>query len=150
MYKYGLNMFEQYSCKCALYYLSRYNNIKNDIIAISYILCIVYWNVLYFFFMLQDVRVFPDSIKQLPLQLNDTVIYYENELLIVESERGLSLICNMNFQYCTFHVSGIKISLLLLSIVLKLLQTWVHSAYVCIILVYIMALYYLCRAIYFI
>lgn len=48
----------------------------------------------------------PDSIKQLPLQLNGTVIYYENELLVVESEKGLSLICNMNFQYCTFHVSG--------------------------------------------
>lgn len=57
---------------------------------------------------LQDVRVMPDSIKQLPMQLNDTVIYYENELLIVESERGLSLICNMNFQYCTFHVSGTR------------------------------------------
>ncbi|XP_060856834.1 uncharacterized protein LOC132934536 [Metopolophium dirhodum] len=54
----------------------------------------------------KDVRVFPDSIKQMPLQLNDTVIYYENELLMIESERGLSLICNMNFQYCTFHVSG--------------------------------------------
>ncbi|VVC30431.1 Hypothetical protein CINCED_3A001550 [Cinara cedri] len=54
----------------------------------------------------KDVRVMPDSIKQLPLQLNDTVIYYENELLVVESEKGLSLICNMNFQYCTFHVSG--------------------------------------------
>lgn len=150
MYIYGLNMFEQCSCKCALYYLSRYDNINNDIIAILYILHIVYWNGLYLFFMLQDVRVFPDSIKQLPLQLNDTVIYYENELLIVESERGLSLICNMNFQYCTFHVSGTKI-LLLLSIVLKLLQTWVHTAYVCIIiLIYIMALYYLCRAVYFI
>lgn len=49
----------------------------------------------------------PDSIKQLPLQLNDTVIYYENEILVVESDKGLSLICNMNFQYCTFHVSGI-------------------------------------------
>lgn len=55
----------------------------------------------------QDVRVLPDSIKQLPLQLNDTVMYYENELLVVESEKGLSLICNMNFQYCTFRVSGI-------------------------------------------
>lgn len=60
----------------------------------------------FFFFFLQDVRVMPDSIKQLPLQLNDTIIYYENELLIVESEKGLSLVCNMNFQYCTFHVSG--------------------------------------------
>lgn len=63
----------------------------------------------------QDVRVLPDSIKQLPLQLNDTVIYYENELLMVESERGLSLICNMNFQYCTFHISGIHIKKILLS-----------------------------------
>lgn len=52
----------------------------------------------------------PDSIKQLPLQINDTVIYYENELLVVESDKGLSLICNMHFQYCTFHVSGNVIS----------------------------------------
>ncbi|XP_025406452.1 uncharacterized protein LOC112680523 [Sipha flava] len=54
----------------------------------------------------KDVKVLPDSVKQLPLQLNDTIIYYENEMLIVESMRGISLICNMRFQYCTFHISG--------------------------------------------
>ncbi|XP_050528812.1 uncharacterized protein LOC126898616 isoform X2 [Daktulosphaira vitifoliae] len=54
----------------------------------------------------KDVKVLPDSTKQLPLQLNNTVIYYENEMLIVDNEKGISLVCNMNFQYCTFHVSG--------------------------------------------
>jgi len=59
------------------------------------------------------VNVFEDSvmvqkqgIRQLPIELEDTYIYQEAHILIIESARGFSMQCNLKFDVCTFSLSG--------------------------------------------
>lgn len=46
------------------------------------------------------------GIRQLPMELEDTYIYQEAHILIIESARGFSMQCNMKFDVCTFSLSG--------------------------------------------
>jgi len=40
------------------------------------------------------------------MELEDTYIYQEAHILIIESARGFSMQCNMKFDVCTFSLSG--------------------------------------------
>lgn len=46
-----------------------------------------------------------------PLQLNQTYIYFDNNIITVENKRGVKLECNMYYSICTVHLSGMKIKI---------------------------------------
>lgn len=42
----------------------------------------------------------------LPVQMGDTTIYRDADLMIIESEKGFHLNCNLQFDMCWFELSG--------------------------------------------
>jgi hypothetical protein len=46
------------------------------------------------------------GIRQLPIEIEDTYIYQEAQILMIESARGFSMQCNLDFNVCTFSLSG--------------------------------------------
>lgn len=58
------------------------------------------------FLCLQSVMVQQQGIRQLPIQIEDTYIYQEAMILMIESARGFSMQCNLEFDVCTFFLSG--------------------------------------------
>jgi hypothetical protein len=46
------------------------------------------------------------GIRQLPIEIEDTYIYQEAQILMIESARGFSMQCNLKFDVCTFSLSG--------------------------------------------
>jgi hypothetical protein len=55
---------------------------------------------------LQSVMVQEQGIRQLPIAIEDTYIYQEAQMLMIESARGFSMQCNLKFDVCTFTLSG--------------------------------------------
>jgi len=58
------------------------------------------------FLCLQSVTVQKQGIRQLPIEIEDTYIYQEAQILTIESARGFSMQCNLKFDVCTFSLSG--------------------------------------------
>lgn len=58
------------------------------------------------FLCLQSVMVQKQDIRQLPIEIEDTYIYQEAQILMIESARGFSMQCNLKFDVCTFSLSG--------------------------------------------
>lgn len=52
------------------------------------------------------VRVNRNSTTALPIQIGDTTIYREWDILVIKSRNGFELNCNLQFDYCWFEVSG--------------------------------------------
>ncbi|PNF28889.1 hypothetical protein B7P43_G03854 [Cryptotermes secundus] len=53
-----------------------------------------------------SVKVQKEGVRQLPIAIEDTYIYQEAEMLMIESARGFSIQCNFKFDVCTFTLSG--------------------------------------------
>lgn len=52
------------------------------------------------------IRVSRNLTMALPIQIGETLIYQEADVLIVQSSKGFQLNCNMQFDLCWFEVSG--------------------------------------------
>lgn len=54
----------------------------------------------------QTVRLNRDKSTSLPVQVGDTVVYRDADTLILESEKGVAMHCNLQFDICWLQVSG--------------------------------------------
>lgn len=52
------------------------------------------------------VRINRNSTMALPIQIEDTIIYRDWDILVVRSRNGFELNCNLQFDFCWFEVSG--------------------------------------------
>lgn len=52
------------------------------------------------------VRVNRNSTTVLPVQIGDTIIYRDWDILVIKSTNGFELNCNLQFDFCWFEVSG--------------------------------------------
>lgn len=52
------------------------------------------------------IRIDRDLTSKLPVQIGDTVIYRESEILIIRSKNGFQLSCNLQFDLCWLELSG--------------------------------------------
>jgi hypothetical protein len=57
-------------------------------------------------YLLQSVKVQKEGVRQLPIAIEDTYIYQEADMLMIESAHGFSMQCNFKFDVCTFTLSG--------------------------------------------
>lgn len=52
------------------------------------------------------VKIDRNSMTALPIQIGDTIIYRAWDILVIHSKNGFELNCNLQFDFCTFEVSG--------------------------------------------
>ena len=52
------------------------------------------------------VRINRNSTMALPIQIGDTTIYRDWDILVIRSKNGFELNCNLQFDYCWFEISG--------------------------------------------
>lgn len=52
------------------------------------------------------IRIDHDMTSKLPVQIGDTVIYRESDILIIRSKNGFQLSCNLQFDLCWLELSG--------------------------------------------
>lgn len=52
------------------------------------------------------IRINRNSTTSLPIQIGDTTIYRAWDILMIQSKNGFELNCNLQFDFCSFDVSG--------------------------------------------
>lgn len=52
------------------------------------------------------VKIDQSSMTALPIQIGDTIIYREWDILVIKSKNGYELNCNLQFDFCSFEISG--------------------------------------------
>lgn len=52
------------------------------------------------------IRIDRNSTTALPIQIGDTIIYRVWDILVIKSKNGFQLSCNLQFDFCSFEVSG--------------------------------------------
>lgn len=52
------------------------------------------------------VRINRNSTTALPIQIGDTIIYRDWDILVIRSTNGFELNCNLQFDFCWFEISG--------------------------------------------
>lgn len=53
-----------------------------------------------------SIRINRNQTSTLPIQIGDTVIYRDTDILVVRSNNGFQLNCNLQFDFCWFELSG--------------------------------------------
>lgn len=54
----------------------------------------------------QSITLDSKKATKFPLQLNQTYIYFDHNIVTVKNKKGISLECNMYYNICVVHLSG--------------------------------------------
>lgn len=52
------------------------------------------------------IQIDRNSTTALPIQIGDTIIYRNWDILVIKSKNGFELSCNLQFDFCSFEVTG--------------------------------------------
>lgn len=78
----------------------------DDLIASRKLILIADNNVLDIDIIGATIRVGQNLTTTLPIKFNDTIIYRDGDVLIIDSAKGFTLNCNLQFDLCWFDLSG--------------------------------------------